>query len=212
MRVTGVHANPIRAYAYMDRSRAAALGLAGLANRVILVPDPRTPASTLQRELFGEPGIASVQPASAAADALQTTVESFSGAIQMVVFITLGLGLLVAFTSASVSLDERRREYATMFAFGLPPSSGLRVAVVESLVTGALGTIVGFGIGLAVAGWIVGSLLSETFPDLGFQTTLTARSVLTAVVVGVGAVALAPLFTFRRMRRMDVPSTLRAME
>ncbi len=56
-------------------------------------------------------------------NALKRTVDSFSGAIQMVVAITLALGLLVAFTSASASVDERRREYATLFAFGLPVRS-----------------------------------------------------------------------------------------
>jgi putative ABC transport system permease protein len=55
-------------------------------------------------------------------------------------------------------------------------------------------------------------LLSGTFPDLGFQTTLTSGSVLTTALVGVKSMTLAPLFTFRRMRRMNVPSTLRVME
>jgi putative ABC transport system permease protein len=210
--VSGIHANPIRAFAYMDRGEASSLGLGGVANELVLVPNAGTPAAAIQRELFGQPGVASAQPASAAADALEATVESYSGAIQMVIFITLGLGLLVAFTSASVSIDERRREYATMFAFGVPLPTGLRVAVVESVVTGVLGTLLGLGVGLAVADWIVASLLSETFPDLGFETTLTAGSIAITVLVGVGAVALAPLLAFRRMRRMNIPSTLRVME
>jgi putative ABC transport system permease protein len=196
----------------MDSTRAGALGLSGLANEVRIVPAPDIRASRVEQELFGRPGIASVQPAGTAADALKATVTTYSGAIQIVVFITLALGLLVAFTSASVSVEERRREYATMFAFGLPPKSGLRVAVVEGLVLGTLGTIVGFGLGLAAAGWIVTSVLSGTFPGLGFQTTLTSGSVLTTALVGVGSMTLAPLFTFRRMRRMNVPSTLRVME
>jgi putative ABC transport system permease protein len=36
--------------------------------------------------------------------------------------------------------------------------------------------------------------------------------VITAALVGVVAVALAPVFTARRLRRMDVPSTLRVVE
>ena len=35
---------------------------------------------------------------------------------------------------------------------------------------------------------------------------------LTTVVLGVVAVAVAPLLTWRRLRRMDIPSTLRVME
>jgi putative ABC transport system permease protein len=212
VRVIGIHANPIRAYAYMDNAQAPVRGLGGLANRVTIVPDAHTPSAALQRALLGLPGVASVQPAAAEADALQAAVDAFSGAIQMVVAITLGLGLLVAFTSASVSIDERRREYATMFAIGLPPRAGLRVAMVESLTTGLLGTLVGLAAGFAVTAWTVERLLSTTFPDLGIHATLTAASVLTTLVTGIGAVTLAPLLTFRRMRRMDIPSTLRVME
>jgi putative ABC transport system permease protein len=212
VRVVGIHADPIRAYAYMDRSRAPALGLVGLADQVTIIPQNGTSPSSLQRALFGRQGVASVRPASSAADALRATVDAYSGAIQMVVFITLGLVLLVAFTSASVAVDEQRREYATMFAFGLPPLSGLRVAMTESLATGVLGTLLGLAAGLAVAAWTVGTLLSGVFPDLGLHTTLTTGSIVATLIIGIGAVALAPLFTFRRLRRMDIPSTLRVRE
>jgi putative ABC transport system permease protein len=37
-------------------------------------------------------------------------------------------------------------------------------------------------------------------------------TLLTVIVLGVAAVALAPVFTLRRMRRMDLPGTLRVME
>ncbi len=210
--VSGIAEGPIRALAYMDRARQGTLGLGGLANQVTLVPAARTPAVAVQRHLFGEPGIASVRQATDSAEALKRTVDSFSAAIQMVVAITLALGLLVAFTSASTSIDERRREYATLFAFGLPVHRGLSLAVAESLAIGVLGTLIGLGVGFALAGWIVTGLLAETMPDLGFQLTLTAASVTTTFAVGVGAVALAPLLTARRLRRMDLPSTLRVME
>jgi putative ABC transport system permease protein len=42
--------------------------------------------------------------------------------------------------------------------------------------------------------------------------TLSPVSIATAVVLGVGAVALAPLLTLRRLRRMDIPATLRVVE
>jgi putative ABC transport system permease protein len=178
---------------------------------VSLVPEPGR-GDALERALFGEPGVASVRPASSDTDALRTTVDSFRSAIQIVAFITLGLGLLVAFTTVSVSVDERRREYATLFAFGFPPRSGLRVTMVESLLTGLLGTAVGIGLGVAVTGWIVHSLLADTFPDLGAEMALTGASIAMTLIVGILAVTVAPLFTFRRMRNMDIPSTLRVVE
>lgn len=210
--LAGVHAGPIRALAYIDVGTAPRFGLAGKANTVALVPAPDTPPGTLERTLFGRPGVGSVRAAAADAEALETTIASFRSAIQIVAVITLGLALLVAFTSTSVALDERRREYATMQAFGLPPRTGLRVAMTESLVTGVAGTALGLAFGLAVATWITRGLLPDTFPELSARTVLARASVTTALMVGIAAVSAAPLLVFRRLRRMDVPSTLRVME
>lgn len=44
----------------------------------------------------------------------------------------------------------------------------------------------------------------------GIALTLSGGTVLAAVLLG--AVAVAPLFTLRRLRRTDVPSTLRVVE
>jgi putative ABC transport system permease protein len=212
VRVAGIHGNPVRTFAYMDPQAAPALGLGGLADAVTVVPRPGFATLALERRLFGRPGIASVRATADQASALRTAVDSFSGSIGIVTFIVLGLALLVAFTSCSVSVEERRREYATMFAFGLPVRSGLRVAATESLVTGVLGTLVGVGLGLLVLSWIVHGLIPDSFPDLGAQVALTGGSIVTTVVVGVIAVGVAPLLMGRRLRRMDVPSTLRVME
>lgn len=212
VRVTAIHNNPVRAFAYIDRAQATPLGLGGLANTITVLPRPRTPPGTLERALFGRPGIASVRPAAADAQALRTALDAFGSVIQAIAFITFALALLVAFTSTSVSVDERRREYATIFAFGLPPRAGLRVAATESLITGLLGTIVGLALGLAVAGWLVNVLMSETYPDLGVRMVLSGGSIITTLTVGVLAVATAPLLTYRRLRHMDIPSTLRVME
>jgi len=212
VRVAGLHRNPVRVLVYANGATVAGLGLGGVVNRVTVVPSPGVGADAIQRTLFGRRGIASVQPAAADVAALRTTIDSFNSAIQIVVFITLSLALLVAFTSTSVSIEERRREYATMFAFGLPARAGLRVAVTESLVTGLLGTLVGLGLGFLVAGWIVNSLLADTFPDLSTRLAFSAGSLLLTLGVGIAAVTAAPLATLRRLRRMDVPSTLRTME
>lgn len=53
------------------------------------------------------------------------------------------LALLVAFNSASIATDERAREHATMLAFGVPVRRILGIEVVESVVLGVAGTMVG---------------------------------------------------------------------
>ena len=212
VRVMGIHTNPVRAFAYMSTSQARRLGLAGVADSIVVAPRPNTPTDALERALIATPGIASVRAVATEAQSLRTTVDQFGSSIQIVEFITLALALLVAFTSTSVALEEGRREYATMFAFGLPPRAGLRVITTESLAAGVIGTAIGVGLGLAVCSWIIHSLMAETFPDLSARLSLSTGSVALTLLVGIVAVTLAPLLAFRRVRAMDVPSTLRVME
>jgi len=210
--VIGIHPNPLRVFAYMDSSQARLLGVDGQANELTVVPSPGVSEQEVQRSLFGRPGVASVQPVAAETREVKQAVDEFTEVITVTETVTLFLALLMAFNSTSISVDERRREYATLFAFGVPVRSGLRIAVVESIVVGALGTLIGIVAGIGVVSWTMNDLLGDTLPDLGAVVTLTPASILTAVAVGIGAVALAPLLTVRRLRRMDIPSTLRVVE
>ena len=48
------------------------------------------------------------------------------------------IAVLIAFNSASINMDERTREHATMFAFGLPVGTVLRLAVIENFILSSL--------------------------------------------------------------------------
>jgi putative ABC transport system permease protein len=122
------------------------------------------------------------------------------------------LALLIAYNAATINTDERRREHATLFAFGLPLRRVIRMDLVEGLLLGALGTIAGVAIGRAVLGWMATELLSNTMPELGLTVSLSWSTLATAGGLGVLAVAAAPLLTIRRLRRMDIPGTLRVVE
>ena len=101
----------------------------------------------------------------------------------------LRLALLIAFTSTAINMDERARENATMFAYGLPAGRVLMVSVVESLIIGVLGTIAGVFAGRLLLEWLLRFLPPFTFPDIGMVVAL-ASTLLTALLFGV--VALPP--------------------
>ena len=210
--VIGLNKFPIRSIAFMDLADASSMNLEGLTNLVVVDPAPGTSVTQAQRMLFGQPGVASVQPASAFIDSIRDALEDVLAILVVVEGAVLLLALLIAFNSASINADERAREHATMFAFGLRLRTVLRMATTEGAVIGILGTAAGLAAGWVLLGWLVRSLLPETLPDIGIVTFLAPSTVLTAVGLGVLAVALAPLLTSRKLRRMDIPSTLRVME
>lgn len=211
--VIGVSPLPTRFVAFMDRSSGAKLmNLSGIVNTVVVNPRPGVSTARIQRALFGQPGVASVQPVSALTETIRKALDRAVGILTIVEAAVLLLALLIAFNSASINMDERAREHATMFAFGLPTRTVMRMGVVESIIIGLLGTATGLLLGWLLLGWLVQTLLPQTLPDLGIVTAVAPRTLLTAVILGVLAVAVAPLLTLRKLRHMDVASTLRVME
>ena len=210
--VAGLHANPLRFLAFMDLGSAGLMGLAGAANVVYVTPAPGVSTDEVKRALFAQPGVASVQPVGSTARVFRDLIDDFLGILGIVQLAVVGLALLIAFNSASISADERARENATMFAFGVPVRTVLRMAVVEGLVIGLIGTVVGLGLGRIVLQWLVDVLLPGTIPDITVSIALSAETFAKAFGMGVVAVGLAPLLTARRLMRMDVPSTLRVVE
>ena len=210
--VAALHDNPLRFAAYMDD---AALGLAdadGLANIVYAEPAAGSTPEDVQRELFDLGSVGSVVKASASADDLDELIGQFVGVLQGVAFFVLLLAVLMAFNSASIGFEERQREHATMFAYGVRVRKALRMAVVENLIIGVVATAIGLVGGVAMIWWVVNVSAAETMPDIGLVVEMSPSTLVTVVVLGVAAVALAPMFTVRRMRRMDLPGTLRLME
>lgn len=208
--VSALQPNPLRFTAFLDRSQAARFGLEGLANTVQV--DSAVGVDELKRALFGLPGVASVQPVSALGDVVENLIEQFIGILRLLEGAVLALALLIAFNSASISADERAREEATMFAFGVRVRTVLGMLTAESVLLGIVGTVLGLVVGFFTLRWMIESMMAETMPDVGFEVLLTPGTMLATVVLGVLAVALAPLFTARRLHRMDIPSTLRVLE
>ncbi len=210
--VAGLDPDPFRNFAFVDRRLLGPAGLGDVVNEVAVTPRPGVDAEEISRELFDRPGIASVEAATATAEFVRDRLDDFVGVLQLTVMFALALALLIAFNSASISADERARENATMLAFGTSVRRTVLLAVGENLIIGTLGTLAGLLGGILVIGWVVNATLPQTIPDLGLVVTISPSSILIAALVGGVAVTLAPLLTVRRLRRMDVPSTLRVVE
>ena len=210
--VLAIHPNPYRFLVYVDIGHADLFALEGITNTVRVSPAPGVSAEEVQRGLFPEPGVVSVEPVTAAGEAIREQIEEFVSIFDVVEAAVLLLALLIAFNATAINMDERARENATMFAYGLPVGRVLLVSVVESLIIGVLGTLVGVVAGRLLLEWLLRVLLPSTFPDIGMIVDLSAGTLVTAALFGVVAVALAPVLTLRRLRRMDIPSTLRVME
>jgi putative ABC transport system permease protein len=210
--VIGIHDNPIRALAYMDQNGASTMGLADVTDLLVVNPAQGVSSDEVKLALLTQPGVASVQAISEFSRAFDQVLRLFVWFLRVVQVIVLIMAFLIAFNSTSINVDERFREIATMFAFGLPLRTVTRMQMLENLIVGILGTVVG-----VIAGWYVlnaflASRVKEQLADFKFVVTISPMTLAVSVMLGVLVVALAPLFSIRRMTRMDIPSTLRVME
>jgi putative ABC transport system permease protein len=210
--IAGIHPGPLRFNAYLDRSQLPVLGAVGFANELSVLPAAGFRADDVERDLFGLDAVASVQPVAASTTVLKDALDEFTGIFRVLELFILALALLIAYNATSINADERAKERATLFAFGLPLRRLVASEIAEGLLIGALGTAVGVALGTAVLHWITTYTVASTMPDVAFDVVLTSSTIATAAALGIVAVAVAPLLTIRRLRSMDIPGTLRVIE
>ena len=212
VRVVAIHTSPFRFVVYGSPKLAQTIGLGGLVNRVSVVPAAGQNGTAVKRELMQVPGVGSVQAATASTDAVDKRMAQFTEVLVGTVVIALAMAFLMAFNASAINADERARETATMFAFGLRLRRVMGLAVEEAFIVGLLATAFGGLAGYALLRWLVENSMSDTMPDVGMLIAVKPLTVAYALVAGTVAVTLAPLLTRRRLARTDIPSTLRVME
>jgi putative ABC transport system permease protein len=210
--VTGIHANPLRTFAFLDIDQADRFGLRGAANIVHATPATGSDRGDVQRALFELEGVTSSQAVAQISEAFDSALDQLVGFLIITAAAVLALALLMAFNATRISVDERRREHATMRAFGVPVRSIMGVVVKEGVLVGVLATLIGLATGFLFLQVMLRSLATTTLPDLAIDSYISPTTIIIAVIVGIVAVSVAPLFLTRRISSMDIPDTLRVME
>jgi putative ABC transport system permease protein len=210
--VTGIHTSPLRFLAYSNEPAAETMGLSGLVNRISVAPAVGYTSADVKRSLLAMPAVTAVQGAAAMTDAVDQTMSQFTEVLLITVAIAVVMALLIAYNAAAINAEERTRETATMFAYGIRPGLVIGGNVLEALLIGASATILGAAAGYAILRWIIDVSMRSTMPDLGILISISASTYGLAVLAGIVSVSAAPLLTLRRLRRTDVPSALRVVE
>ncbi len=212
LEVLALHGHPIRSVAYIDSRQAELLGLDGFINGITAAPAEGYSLLDVKRGLFEAPGIATVEGFAEGFKAVQDLFEQFSAIYLVIEIIVLGLALLIAFNTANISIEERARDHATMFAYGVTVAKVVANLAIEGLILGVVSTAIGIVLGYALLLWIINSLVPNAYPDLGIAFTVNLAQVVLLMAVAIAVIALAPALSARKLQRMDVPSALRILE
>lgn len=196
----------------MDIKDADLIGLSGWANAIQVLPAAGVTQDELKQTLFNQFGVASVQPVSMLIRTFEDLLSTFIGIFLVIQVAAIALAFLIVYSSTSINLDERAREVATMFAFGLRVRTILRLAIIENLLTGILGTVLGCGLGYLFMITMIVEMLASDIPDINVTITIHLFTFGAAMLLTVLVAVLTPILSLRKLLRMDIPSTLRVME
>lgn len=210
--VLGLHDIPLRTEVLFDLSHADVMNLTGLVNLLDVLPRKGTSDDEVKRALFPVAGVTSVQGVTETVDLYQDLMDSMMGFLVIIEGATLLLVILVAFNATSINVEERRREHATMLAFGMPLRTVLRTMLVENLLLGLVGGAIGIGLGELLVQWLLKVSLPQTMPEISVSLSVNAASAVFAFCAAVAAVTLSPVLSLRSLHRINVPSTLRVVE
>ncbi len=210
--VIAIHPHPLRFFAYLDIRQATWLGLDGFANVISGAPAAGKSLDSVKRALFEAPGVGTVRGLTETSKATQELLDEFASVFRVIQVFVLGLALLIAFNTANINTDERSRDHATMFAYGVPVRRVLGILAMEGFVLGLLATVLAIGLGYGLLIWILRVVLPDSIPHLGVDLAVDLPAMAVILAVGIAVIALAPALTVRKLRRMDVPATLRVLE
>ena len=133
----------------------------------------------------------------------------FTTALLVFAGISLFVGAFLIFNTFSMLVAQRARELALLRALGASRRQVTSSVLVEALAVGLLASLVGFGLGIAVA---VGlrALLSTLGIDLPEgDLVLAPRTLAVSLLVGVGVTAVAALVPARRAARVAPVEAMR---
>jgi putative ABC transport system permease protein len=123
--------------------------------------------------------------------------------------VALFVGSFVIANSLSITIAQRTREFATLRTLGASRGQVLRSIVLEALVMGILASVVGLFAGLALAKGLFSlfDAVGFTLPNNGL--TLETRTIVVALLVGIGVTLLASLRPALRATRVPPIAAVR---
>lgn len=141
---------------------------------------------------------------------VDNALADFLPLFTLLALFAMGTGAMLVFNTASLSVEERRRDLAVVSALGGTPRVVASATLVESCVVGAVGGALGAAGGLLVAGPIVASLSDYTQRVSGIPLAVHAGVGLLVVGLMLGVVlsVLAAAVPVRRAVRAEAAGEL----
>ncbi|MBI1851190.1 MAG: ABC transporter permease, partial [Planctomycetes bacterium] len=134
-------------------------GAAGVLDRIDIVLRPDVPRDAFLAELRASlPANVEVAPPAARGDAVERLLRAYRVNLAALGFLAVIVGAFLVYNSVSVSVARRRPAIATVRALGLSRRIVAAAFLAEGTAIGALGSVLGVGLGWVLARGILGTV------------------------------------------------------
>jgi putative ABC transport system permease protein len=181
---------------------------AGTLDRIDVALQPGVAVDAMQEALQARlgPGVKVERPAFRNA-AVEKMLRSFQVNLTALSMIALFVGMFVIYNTLSSAVVERRKDIAILRAVGAGRGAIASVFLVEGLLVGAVGTLVGIPLGVLLSRLtlhIVGQTLVTLFLVVAIERLMITPSiVLTALGIGLGAALVSVAIPIREAIRVQ---------
>ncbi|MFN5600770.1 MAG: ABC transporter permease, partial [Acidimicrobiaceae bacterium] len=205
-------------FALFDVPTAAEfLGKPGFVDAILVVGDGSRSDDALAKDIDAifQPGqkvetLTGAEITKETQDDIGQALSFFSIFLTIFSVIALGVGSFVIYNVFSISAAQRQKENALLRALGANRAQITRSMLIESIVVGLFGSLLGF-----VGGIGISKLLSVALPALGFDLpsgglVISASILINTVIVGLVVTVLSAVLPARRAGKVPPLAAMRA--
>jgi putative ABC transport system permease protein len=150
----------------------------------------------------GVEAVTSAHVADEQSQQLKEALGFFRTTLLVFAFIALFVGAFVIFNTFSIVVAQRTRELALLRALGASPGQVLSSVILEALIVGLVGSILGIIAGLGIAILLQGLLAAFGIDLPSTSTQLEPRTIVVALLVGTVVTVASSILPARRASRV----------
>lgn len=209
LRVSGIYNNHVFSYILIsEQTYSDAFGQMKN-NSALLKLDGSVNGEALAEELTAMTEVTTVSRIDTARETLDSALNVLNYIIWLVIGFSAALAFVVIFNLTNINIAERSREIATVQVLGFYPRETNAYVLRENLVLSVIASVLGMPLGVLFHRLVMGMVSVDSFM---FNMTIAPVSYLLAIVFTIVFAALTNLFMRRRISRIKMAESLKAVE
>ncbi len=204
--------------AVFDLATAQTLfGLEGQYSAITVISDDGVNPDILRNSIAlalpdGVEAVTSADEAEAQTEALQESLSFLSTALLVFAAVAVFVAAFIIQNTFRIIVRQRQRELALMRAVGATGGQVVWMVAIEALIVGIFASVVGIALGFVIAALLTAGMAAIGFDMPSTSASLAPRTVIVALIVGIGVTLVAAILPAIRAARIPPVAALQDVD